>query len=350
LYPADNDKLNPEKLFKELKEYFYYYYSQAKDGVKIEPEDKVIRKLKEIAGVNDVECSNAGNFFELSALFNNYLTGYKKCINIFTVDDSKIVNCWLGDLAEERDGMREVWGKKTAFKIKVIGNPVIRDFVGYLNGGKDSLDVGTIGSVIYYNSEAYEKKATDIWETFSKKEGIRDKKYDPSKSNRLRRQLRYKTWHAHYSDSLKEYKDDLSGAQSGFAKKAAGLLMEHNLLHELGHIYFAETANGEKGDAAKEETVAFLTELKYASLPYESLDGVTSAAWRSSMDSYRLAGTRILNLFVEYIKDRQKEGDRDYLKIVIPPGGLEKNTANLYRLTEEQVRNISTYIYQNKIR
>ena len=75
--------------------------------------------------------------------------------------------------------------------------------------------------------------------------------------------------------------------------------------------------------------VAFLTELRYGNLVYDSLETIVAAAYQSQMNNYNLAGKEIISGFG--IKQVQKIQD-------------------LFSLSENQVRLIAKEIYQQKIK
>ena len=156
------DSPSVESLIKDLKNYFDSYYALIQEKNLIPPKENVFKQIQALSGQNLI----LNNFDDLSRSFDGYLKDYGKSINIFTINDSEIVNCWLGDLVAEKKDRRNVWGKEVDFTVKIIDNMIVRDFTDFVSQGKDALDIGTRDNVIYCNLEAYRIRADSIWNFF----------------------------------------------------------------------------------------------------------------------------------------------------------------------------------------
>lgn len=333
-------------LLDNLKRYFHSYYFQIKEEGIIKPKEEVFEDIKEIVKINsDIEKNTIEaktNLYALSSLLGEYLKHYGKSIHIFTTSGQEVINCWVGDLIKEAMEKRQIWDKEIEFKVKILANLDIGDFSDFASSHKEAIDVGVINDIIYYNLDAYKRRASEIWELILRKTNEKGRRFEPSRSNYLRKKLYYKSW-AKLFEECKERTGNLKDAKTEFTEKTAILLQENNLYHELGHI-FAQKYLGIT-DEADEEFVAFLTELRYGTLPYESLDILASSRWRSSRESYNFASDRILDFFLSYIKNEQQKGNLEYKGIVIESGISRKAVDDLYKLTDEQIRQISEEIY-----
>ena len=317
------DSPSVESLIKDLKNYFDSYYALIQEKNLIPPKENVFKQIQALSGQNLI----LNNFDDLSRSFDGYLKDYGKSINIFTINDSEIVNCWLGDLVAEKKDRRNVWGKEVDFTVKIIDNMVVRDFTDFVSQGKDALDIGTRDSIVYCNLEAYRIRANSIWDFFAERQKeSKKRRYEPSRANRSRKYLYYKTWLNLYLNCIKE-NPNLDTAKSRFTEQEVAALKENSLFHEIGHIFADRYLALE--DESKEETVAFLTELRYGNLVYDSLETIVAAAYQSQMNNYNLAGKEIISGFG--IKQVQKIQD-------------------LFSLSENQVRLIAKEIYQQKIK
>jgi len=308
---AQNNSFFPKLFIDGLQNYFYVYYSRSETGEAAVSQEQVLKDIKEMTlkycdGIDKEGLAGKDNLDDLTNFLDKYLNNYGKSINIFTVEGSSIVNCWLGDLAEEKIEKRNIWNKEIEFYSKGIDNLNIRDFTYYLNKGKESLQVGTRGEVIYYNLESYSIHANTIWDFFIDRiKENRYKRYDPSRVNRLRRRLYYRIWGGLYSASIKE-KENLNDAKAQFIDKVAAVLKENSIFHEAGHVFVNRYLKLK--DSSEEEMFAFLTELRYGPMPYDSLELIISAGYQSSMDNYKLAGREIISYFASYIK-RKEDGE-----------------------------------------
>ncbi len=342
------DSLEP--FISNLKDYFSIYYSQIEEKEIINSKEQVLRDIKKIAlkycRIDKGQILSEANFDDLSKLLDEYLRNYGKSINIFTVNDSSIVNCWLGDLSGERIEKKEVWGNEIEFIVKLIDNLKIKDFTYYLSEGKESLEVGTRDNIIYYNLDSYKIRANSIWDFFIDREkGNKNKRYDRSKSNRLRKWLYYKTWSNLYTDCIKN-NQDLEEAKNSFINQAIVLLEENSLFHEAGHIFANRYLR--LNDETRQELAAFLTELRYGPLLYESLETVVAASYKSPISSYNSAGRKIIHDFITYIDNEQKKKNPEYKNISILGRNQIEKMNNLYRLTDVQIHAISEHIYKEK--
>ncbi len=347
---AQNPELFPDQFINSLKNYFAIYFSQIKTEKTIKPKEEVLQNIKEITlehlAINKEEILGKNNFNDLTVILDEYLKNYREAINIFTINGSDIVNCWLGDLVEEKTYKKDIWGKEIEFAVKVIDNMEIRDFTHYLSAGKEALDVGTRGDTVYYNLEAYRIRANSIWDFFSKREKEnRRRRYEPSKANRLRKKFYYNLWLKLYSDCIKD-NQNLESAKQRFMDESIILLRENSLFHEAGHIFANRYFN--LNDEVKEEMLAFLTELRYGPLPCESLETVVAASYQSVMSDYNLAGKEIISDFITYIRNEQKNKNPDYNDTNIEGRDQLSKMENLFKLTEEQIRSISERIYKNR--
>lgn len=336
-------------LTQQLSECFKYYYNSInQEEIIPASREKLIFDIKHLLEQYGFTKKNlaADGIEELQDKINQLFKRNNKEIVLFTMPDSKTINCWLGDLVEERRETRNIWGKEIDFMVKAIDNLEIRDFTYFLTKGREALDVGTRSAVICYNLEAYKMRANSIWDFFRDREDkLKNKRYDPSKSNRLRKWLYHKTWLNLYTDCIKD-SPNLEEAKKRFIDKAVIALKENSLCHEAGHIFADRYLK--LNDEVKEETLAFLSELRCGLLPYESLETVVAASYKSPMYSYNLAGREIISGIIAYIKDKQKDKSSDYKKINIQGKNQIEKITNLYKLSEAQIRAISGYIYEQK--
>lgn len=342
------EDINDAYLIGQLSGYFKDYYESINQDKMPPYEGKLIFDIKHLLeqyGFAE-ESLTADGIEGLQDKINQLLKGNNKEVVLFTLPDSDIVNCWLGDLVEEKRETRNIWGEKIDFMVKVIDNLEIRDFAYVLTKGREALDVGTRGFIICYNLEAYKMRANSVWDFFrDRKDKLKNKRYDPSKSNRLRKWLYHKTWHTLYSDCIKDNKH-LEEAKTEFIDRAVIILRENSLFHEIGHIFADRYLK--LNDDAEEEMIAFLGELRYGPLPYESLETIIAASYKSSMVSYNLAGRQIIAEFLSFIRNEQKNSNPDYEDINIHGRNQIEKINNLYKLSEAEIRAISEYIYEQK--
>ncbi|MBI5144463.1 MAG: hypothetical protein HZA30_05295 [Candidatus Omnitrophica bacterium] len=343
--PADNPI---DSFLVDLKDYFLSYYSSVKAGL-IRPKDEVLRDIEMMAeGLLNLkgEATHIDSIDDFSLLLDKEMKPYKKSINIFLVGQSDIVNCWLGDRTEEKIEIRNVWGKDLNCIVKVLDRLTIQDYKYFSTEGKEALDAGTRAGIIYYNLDAYRARASSLWD-FIRGSEKKKRGYDPSRANRLRRRLSLKTWRGLYSDTV-NFSDDPDKAKALFIERTVELLRETSLLHEMGHIFAEKELK--INNAAREEEIAFLIELRYGPLPYESLDMVVSAGYQSSITDYNSAGRKITGSFIAYIKEEKKKGNPAYRDIDIREMGQVRMMENLFKLTEDEIRSISEYIFKNFIK
>jgi hypothetical protein len=346
----ESQNIKTKQFIDNLKDYFYSYYSQTLEKKLVKSNQDILKELSQIfrdsgISVNEGILIKENESCEtLTDLINSYLEDEGKSINLF-INDSDVVNCWLGDLIEEEIIVRSVWSRAIKFRVKVIDNLIIRDFTNLCTQGSEAIDVGVRGDTVYYNLDAYKMRAKEIWDLLARRTRSRDKRYDPLKSNRLRKRLYIRNWGSLFLNTINKNKD-LEKAKKSFVGKVVNQLKENNLFHEVGHIYAREYLAID--DEVEEEIVAFLTELRYGILPYESLDAIISSRWRSLMESYNLASDRILTSFLSYIQLEQEKKNPDFKRIVIKDTRLKYNIDNLYKLNEEQIRAISEYIYKER--
>lgn len=342
------EDINDAYLIGQLSGYFKDYYESINQDKMPPYEGKLIFDIRHLLEQYGFVKENLAenSIEELQNKINQLLRKNNKEIVLFTLPDSGIVNCWLGYLAEEKKENKNIWGKEIEFIIKAIGNLEIRDFSYFLSGGREALDIGTRDNTIYYNLEAYRTRVNSIWDFFVNREKEnKNKRYDPSKSNRLRKWLYHKTWHTLYSDCIKDNKN-LEEAKTEFTDKAIIILKENSLFHEIGHIFVSKYLR--LNDESEEEIIAFLSELRYGPLPYESLETVVAASYKSSMYSYNLAGRYLTAEFISYIKNEQKNKNQEYKDINIHGRNQIEKITNLYKLSEAEIRAISEYIYEQK--
>lgn len=276
----------------DLKNYFNNYYSIVKEGKK-KSQDEVL------ADINKIVNRNFKDFDSLSIWLDKRFEPNGMSISLFWIEDINVLNCWLGHLVENDKDTKNVWGKEIRFNRKIIDKLEIRDYYYYYSKGKEAIETGTRNNIIYYNLEAFRIKAESIWDFFKSRElHNKTKRYEPSRINRIRRQFYYKTWLDLYLEEDKE----------GFINKVVGLLIEVSFFHEIGHIFANEHLMLE--DEKEEEVVAFLTELRYGPLPYESLQTVISAAYQNKINYYNSACKEIIQLYIggniRQIKDMEK--------------------------------------------
>jgi hypothetical protein len=322
-----------------VKEYFDNYYKDLSEMGVVKSKNVVIDGLETILGLEKTQ-----DIEELNNRLNSRLNKLRKHVNIFLIPGEDKVQCWLGEMVEERNGVEVIWGKEIKYILRKIDNLIVHDYVYFSTKGLDALDAGVKGNIIYYNLEAFRDRARENWQILLET-NTRDsisKPYDPLRYNRLRRKLKGICWRPLYLKSINSY-SDLNEAKQNFIIESVKMMTNTSLFHELGHILYSR-ANSIVDDIDS-EVVAFLTELRYSPLPYESLDRVISAAYSSSMEIYKAAGRQILTSFISYIGLQQAKGNKAYKKISIRDKELTEQIKNLYRLTSAQIREISEYVY-----
>jgi hypothetical protein len=114
----------------------------------------------------------------------------------------------------------------------------------------------------------------------------------------------------------------------------------------MGHIFFNKYLG--LNDETEEEMIAFLSELRYGPLPYESLETIIAASYKSSLDTYNLAGRYLTAGFISYIKNEQKNKNPEYKNINVQGRNQIEKINTFYKLSETQIRAISEYIYEQK--
>jgi len=164
----------------------------------------------------------------------------------------------------------------------------------------------------------------------------------------LRKRLYAKSWDSLFSAEYLDKNKDLEKTKQSFINEAVRQLKENSFYHEVGHIYarkFLDTIN-----EVEEEIIAFLTELKYGTLPYESLDALISSRWHNKLQIHKMASDKILSWFLSYIQFEQGKGNNSYKGVIIKGTRSEKSIDNLYKLTPGQIRVISEYIYKGSFK
>lgn len=346
---AHTVKPRHEILIDILNAYFIDYYSLIKKEGVIKPEEQVFTDILSIIHENygtDKELlqSKVDDIYDLTDLLNNHLKKNGIALNLFTINTPSIVNCWLGSVVKENLESKNIWGKEVKFKIKIIDGLRIKDFINFLSSGKESFDIGTRQETIYCNLEAYKIRANSIWDYFVNR-GKKRRRYDPSKSNRLRKKLYYETWSNIYANCSKN-KDDLEEARKKFIGKTVFVLMKNSIIHEAGHIFADKYLNLQTNTEG--EIIALITELRFGRFPHESLDMVISASYQNYMADYNSAGTEIISEFIYYIENEQKNNNPRFRDIDIKGITQRERARNLYKLTADQIRSISEYIYMQK--
>jgi hypothetical protein len=325
-----------------VKNYFDNYYKDLSETGVVKSRETAIEELETILGLEKIL-----DIGELNDHLNSRLNKLRKHINIFSPPGEDKVQCWLGEIVEERNGAETIWGEEIKYTLRKMDNLIVHDYEYFSSKGTDALDAGVIGNIIYYNLEAYRAMAQEKWQAFFKANtrGSISKPYDALKYNRLRRKLRDISWHPLYLKSI-ELSSDSNEACQNFIIESMRLMIRTSLFHELGHIYYSRINS--TVDDIDSEVVAFLTELRYSPLPYESLDRVISAAYSSSMQIYKAAGRKILTSFISYIQLQQAKENENYNRIIVKGIRSKKSIDNLYRLSPEQIRVISEYIYKER--
>lgn len=332
-----------------LKDYFQAYYSRIANEGFILPQPEVLQNIKTIIGdaypqISKETLRDIHNLDELSSLLERYLGRYGKAITIFSADGSDVVQCWLGEIAEEEKKSSNVWGNEVRFTARAIDKLSVRDFVYFLSAGREAIDAGVREGVIYHNLEEYRNYAGLLWDFLSGREAAgKNRRYDSSKMNRLRRRLQYEGWYSVYADCVKEGMDK-GEARDDFIDKAIAIIKENSLYHEIGHIFADTYLPGI--DTARQEKIAFLTELRYGPSPYESLSAVVAAGYKSPIGSYAIAGKKITEGFISFIINEQVNENPEYSKFDMRPAGRLRKMENLCKITENQIRLISEFIYR----
>jgi hypothetical protein len=325
-----------------IKGYFENYYKDLSEKGPRKSKTAVINELGTILGLENIY-----DIGELNDGLNSQLSPSQRYINIFALPGEDKLQCWIGQVTEERNKARVIWGREIKYAVRKMSNLIVHDYVYFSTNGNDALDAGVIGNTVYYNLEAYFAQAEARWKAFSKNKarGSISRPYDSLGYNRLRRKLRDITWRPLYLKSIR-LSPDLNKAHRDFLTESVELMTNASLFHELGHIYYS-LQNNVVNDIDSEVT-AFLTELRYSPLPHESLDRVVCAAYSSFMKIYRLAGREILAGFVSYIQSEQAKGNKAYKRISVGGKRLSREIKYLYKLTDGQIREISEYIYKLK--
>jgi hypothetical protein len=327
-----------------IKKYFDNYYKTLSENEMIKSKKIVINELGAIIGLGQ-SCSIA----QINKSINSRLNNLEKYINIFTVAGEDKLQCWFGEISEQRNGVEVVWDEAIKYTLRKMDKLIVHDYIYFSSKGTDALDAGVIGNTIYYNLEAYRTRAEEKWDSFYKTNTRVSvtKPYYSLRYNRLRKKLRYISWYPLYLECIESF-SDLNEARKNFMIESINLMTNASLFHELGHIHYSRTYSME--DNVDSEIAAFLTELRYSPVPQESLDRVISAAYSSPMQVYNMAGREILSSFISYIQFEQTKGNRSYKRIIIHGKRLAKQIENLYRLSEGQIRQISEYIYTQRYR
>lgn len=173
---------------RQLSEYFADYYRLANANKIYPAQGKVIREIRHLLtrhGFNEGQLKE-NKIEELEDKINKILKTSNKKAVLFVIPGSDIINCWSGDLVEEKTELKNIRGKELKYTIKVLDKLIIQDFSYFSSRGKEALDAGTRQETIYYNLEAYRIRANSIWDFFARKDKKR-RRYDSSKSNRLRK-------------------------------------------------------------------------------------------------------------------------------------------------------------------
>jgi hypothetical protein len=297
--------------------------------------EAVFYEITEIAdrytggSVDGMRLSSIDSFEKLSEYLSVYLGKSKRAIQLFTVEEEKVVHCWLGDLVDASSGQEMVWEREVFYTSGVFDRLQINDYRSYLTGGQDAYEAGSREGKIYINRSAYRKKAEEMWDFLTRADsGELRRRYDPLKSNKLRKRLKVRAWRSLYQDSLDIF-SHTDGAKDHFVDQFIKLKRDLSFYHELGHLR-ADLINP-KLDPVQEEIVAILTELFYGSNVYDSLDFLVSMAWANDMGTYKKAGRSIL---------------KSWVRGPIHKGKLSEQIQFLDQLTVLQIRQISERSYR----
>lgn len=335
---------------KELADCFQNYYQGVSAAGKTHSaEEKLVIELRRLLrqyGFSEHQLTE-DNIEDLEAKLNSVLinTGYR--IVLFAAAQTEIINCWLGKLVVDKKETRNIWGKDIEATVIILNDLEIHDYSNFLSAGKEAIEAGTRAGIIYYNLDAYRASAASVWDFFAQREKEnKSRRYDPRLSNRLRKKLYIKNWLTLYLSCIKINPDNKENARREFIDKAVALLKENSLFHEIGHIFTSKYQGWENSKG--EEIIAFLSELQYGPLPFESLDTIISAAYQSRICDYNLAGREIVSYFLSYIKDEQKRGNSGYKNIHISGINQLRKMTELYELTESQLRSISECTFKQK--
>jgi hypothetical protein len=339
-----------ENFTQEIRRYFDSYYTSIQTGNNFRRKQDVIEDIQRIASnyINTsdgkIDCEDINSIKGLNCWIGNYLKESNQIINIFVVEEQNVINCWLGYLAESSSGREEIWGKTIEFKINVLDDMIVQDFKHWTTKGMDAYEAGTRGNTLFLNIPAFRIKAEEVYQFMeSVSQGQYKRRYDSSEINKLRKRLRYKAWSDLYLDSLNQFQDN-NKQKEIFIEKYIKLKKENTFYHELGHI-FAVTTGLAKANV-DEEIIAILTELKYGSLPYDSMEFLVSTAWVNDMTTYNLAGAKILKKMAEYT---ERGSIRQELNIAIPweSKKMIEKVKHLSTLNENDIRDMSDQIYNN---
>jgi len=339
---------HPASLINELKNYFDSYYSAVQMKGTYKSPEGVIKEIRTIVrkylGEPDDThlCGEANTLSELNCAIEEYLRVYGKSINIFIIEEEGVVNCWLGELIKDSSGKRNIWGQQIPYKIKIMDHLVINDFMSWATHGQDAYETGTQNGIVYLNFTAYRIRANETWDFLTRMgSGKFKKNYDSLKSNRLRKILMYKAWYGLYQDCVEQF-NSVDEAKKVFIKRYIELKEQNSLAHESGHNFVS--CSGETPSAVEEEMIAILTELRYGSAPYDSMDFLISTAWANTMSFYNLAGQNILNLMVKEIAGKAENDS--FQGISVQGNYLSEKIRFLYQLSDLQIRKLGEKIFK----
>lgn len=229
-----------------------------------------IKNLLVTCGLSKSKVSGVDNLEDLEDSINHLLITRNHKILLFCIPKSEIINVWLGEFVEENNLTKQIFGKMINFKIISLDNLKIHDYLYFSTDGREMLDVGARDNIIYYNLEALYKKAENMWDFFqSRKKGNFSKRYAPSKFDRLRKHIQHKAWQDFYEGANKKNKNARE-ARLYFIDKAVEVIKENSLAHELAHLFIKNISF--KLEVNREEEFAFLFELSYGKIPFETLD------------------------------------------------------------------------------
>jgi hypothetical protein len=340
---AFNDTIT-NSLLDGFGKYFLDYYQSLNKGEFAAPE-KVLADLKGIVKNNLPERSltqefeEIDNLFQLTQWLNRRLEPDSLGVNIFIAPESGIINCWLGELKEDRVSFKKIYTQEYHYKLWVIDKLRIHDYRYFLTQGKDEFDFLSVRNIIFCNKEALDKKAKQRWEFLQSRYGSGGvHNYNPSRSDKLRRRLLSLAWGDLFLKIVRE--NPLGEQEEIFLKQAEEQLLEIGIFHEVGHMLADEQTRFPEDEKTK-EAIALLTELGFGPLPYESLNTVLSFAWKSPWKTYRYAGQYILRDFVKETENKYFTDSFRYKFKGINNNSLLRIQNSLYYLSRQQIRRLA---------
>lgn len=342
--PAQAEPTNLTTFLKEISLYFDHYYEDIQQGKKI-PQTLVLEKIYNLFYPLEIitassSCPSTTRLGQLNCQINAQLNPFGKGINLFFIDDSPIIQCWLGDLVNNTNDERLIWEQSIHYSIIILQNLIVPDYTHWQSNGQQSLEVGTQDGIIYINRDAYLNNAQETWTFLNKAyKGKLKNRYDVSQANKIRKQLIINAWGDLFQQAQHQYTEE-ARIKEYFLEQYQQQKMQNSLVHELGHIY-VRTHHGTIDNTA-DEMMAMLTELHYAPVSQDALDFLVTAAWAQSTNYYNQAGRLILRHMVTLLQ--QQQPFEKSIRVVIRGKNLAEQSHFLTKLTTDNIRTLSQHL------